>query len=53
MKTKMHSMDTKFLSALTTSQRSLCSCDMPLVEWKSVEMMEDFLNNSFGAVDSV
>ena len=40
-------MDTRYSSIQKTSQHSQCSCNMVLVEWKSIEMIEDFLNNSF------
>ena len=40
-------MDTRFSSTQKTSQHSRCSCDKTLVEWKSIEMIEDFLNKRF------
>jgi len=40
-------MGTEFSNIQKTSQHSQSSCDNALVEWKSIEMMEDFLNGSF------
>lgn len=40
-------MDTQFSSIHQTSQLSCKLCNATTIEWKSIEMIDDFVNNSF------